>query len=134
MQKMINLLEDKYTGRYIPALNQNSFINISNQMNLVVDVKQYFIDAEWDGGKYSDIVAIPEYALKDSNDKIHYIWNLNLNILEYLCGKGPVDIMDELNLKKDLITPKRHLFIDFPLNDTYYKNLKINRLEKTENE
>ena len=105
-------------------------LNLGDKYKLYINIERYFIDAEWDGGYFKGITAIKRYSLKDSEGDDIYFWDLNEDILEYLSGKQPVDDLDRINLKNNYIDLKMIKLDTFPLEGTYYKNLKINKIDQ----
>lgn len=95
-----------------------------------VGISRYLIDVEWDGGTYSKVTPIREYFIRDKAGIQHFYWRLDNEILEYLCGKLPVDEMDKIILKKNIVVPNMVFFDESPLKETYYKNLKINKIKR----
>lgn len=112
------------TPRFEPLIGLGGFARDGESVSLSLNFERYFIDAEWDGGSVSEDVTIPSYTLNYENGERIKLWKMDYVTLEYLCGKKPVDVIDELNLKNSIVEVRT----DFILKDTYYKNLKINKI------
>ena len=101
-----------------------------NDLTLTVGIDIFYVEATWDGGEYSGAIAMSSrYGIFDENGTLVRPWFMDENIFEYLCGKPPVDALDEIKLKEYFV--EERLMPEFTnLRGTYNKNLKIHKLER----